>query len=87
MIRAAGRLAKCTVAFSDPRNHIGQINPDGSLLIENEKMRVFMRGFETMDEKVLGCPMHNMPKLPTEQVIKFEKTPALARPQAQPQVA
>jgi uncharacterized protein len=87
VIRADGRLAKCTVAFSDPRNHVGQINADGSLLIENEKMRSFMRGMETMDESTLGCPMRNMPKLETVQVIKFEKNTVLARPQAQPQPA
>ena len=87
VIRADGRLAKCTVAFGDPRNHIGQINPDGTLLIENDKMRSFMRGMESMDESALGCPMRNMPKLETVQVIKFEKSTALARAQAQPQPA
>lgn len=74
VIRADGSLAKCTVAFNDPRNRVGSINDDGTLNIENEKMRNFMRGFQTLDEKALGCPMHGMPKMDEVKVIKFEKT-------------
>jgi len=31
VIRADGRIAKCTVALNDERNHIGDLKPDGSL--------------------------------------------------------
>jgi uncharacterized protein len=76
VIRADGALAKCTVAFSDPRNRVGVINDDGTLTIENEKMRNFMRGFQTLDEEALHCPMKGMPKLEEFKVIKFERTAA-----------
>lgn len=75
VIRADGSLAKCTVAFNDPRNRVGSINDDGTLNIENEKMRNFMRGFQSMDEAELKCPMHGMPKLEEVKVVKFERNP------------
>ncbi|MDW5416187.1 radical SAM protein [Iodobacter sp. CM08] len=73
VIRADGKLGKCTVALSDTRNSIGHINDDGTLFIENEKMRTFMRGFQSLDEKALHCPMHEMPKNDEVKIIKFEK--------------
>jgi uncharacterized protein len=73
VIRADGSLAKCTVAFNDPRNRVGKINDDGTLLIDNEKIRSFMRGFQNLDEDELNCPMANMPKLGEYKVIQFQK--------------
>ncbi|MEN9659480.1 MAG: hypothetical protein RL571_2945 [Pseudomonadota bacterium] len=73
VIRADGKLGKCTVALSDTRNSIGHINDDGTLFIENEKMRTFMRGFQSLDENALHCPMHDMPKIDDVKIIKFEK--------------
>ena len=37
IIGADGTLYKCTVAFDDPRNHVGVIQPDGSLQIDSAK--------------------------------------------------
>ena len=76
VIRADGNLAKCTVAFSDPRNRVGQINDDGTLTIESDKMRTFMRGFKSLDESALHCPMKGMPKAEEFKVLKFERNPA-----------
>lgn len=73
VIRADGALAKCTVAFSDPRNRVGSINDDGTLELEADKLRTFMRGFTTLDEKVLHCPMHGMPKAAEVKVMTFER--------------
>lgn len=73
VIRADGSLAKCTVAFSDPRNRIGHINDDGTLHIENDKMLQFMRGFQDGDEKALYCPMKGMPAADEVKVIRFER--------------
>lgn len=73
VIRADGALAKCTVAFSDARNHVGHINDDGTLEIENDKVRTFMRGFQSLDKAELHCPMKGMPKVVEEKVLKFER--------------
>lgn len=75
VIRADGTLAKCTVAFNDPRNVVGRINEDGTLSMENQAMQGFMRGFNSMKESDLLCPIKEMPK--RESVVQFHKTLAL----------
>lgn len=62
VIRADGSLAKCTVAFSDPRNMIGRINSDGSFTINNKLHQVWLRGLKTLDPQTLHCPLSNFPK-------------------------
>lgn len=71
MIRADGSLSKCTVALEDPRNRVGRINEDGTLLIENESIRSFMRGFQSLKETELSCPIVEMP--PKKGVIRIYK--------------
>lgn len=61
LIRADGRIGKCTVALNDPRNDVGRVNPDGTLTINNPKLRPWIRGFEHLDEDVLGCPLATLP--------------------------
>jgi uncharacterized protein len=56
MIRADGRIGKCTVALRDARNTIGVIKSDGSLEIDQDLARLWMRGFENMDPGDLACP-------------------------------
>ncbi len=56
IIRADGRLGKCTVALHDPRNDVGQLNEDGSLSIFDDKLRPWFEGFRDMSEQALGCP-------------------------------
>lgn len=57
LIRANGRVGKCTVALNDPRNDLGYINPDGTIVVDAERLRPWIRGFETMDIDQLGCPL------------------------------
>lgn len=61
LIRADGRIGKCTVALNDRRNDVGRLNPDGTLAIDNPKLRPWIRGFEHLDEGVLGCPLAALP--------------------------
>jgi len=63
VIRANGKIGKCTVAFNDARNDLGQLNEDGTLSIDSDKLSLWTRGFKEMDEKALHCPMSNMPKI------------------------
>src|SRR5690606_22612548 len=57
LIRADGRIGKCTVALDDDRNTIGSLRPDGTIEIDNEKLRPWLRGIESLDEQDLGCPL------------------------------
>ena len=56
VVRSNGRLAKCTVAFSDPRNDIGYIDQNGSMHIASDKAAYWTRGLLTGDHRTLGCP-------------------------------
>ena len=60
VIRPNGQLGKCTVALYDERNNLGTINPDGSLSIDQEKLRTWMRGFIGPSERELSCPLSAM---------------------------
>jgi uncharacterized protein len=73
VIRADGSLAKCTVAFNDVRNSIGRINDDGTLTIENEKMRTFMRGFQSLNKDELTCPMKGMRNVDEVKFVSFDR--------------
>ena len=55
MIRANGRIGKCTVAFNDDRNDLGYINENGEVLI-NDKLKLWIKGLESMDVSTLACP-------------------------------
>jgi uncharacterized protein len=58
MIRADGRLGKCTVALNSQSNHVGQILPDGRVRIDDERMNYWLRGHANRDAQELGCPAH-----------------------------
>jgi uncharacterized protein len=57
VVRADGRLGKCTVALQDPRNSIGHINPDGSLAIDQARLRPWLADLSTRDASFLECPL------------------------------
>jgi uncharacterized protein len=73
VIRSNGQLARCTVAFNDPRNQVGWIRADGTLSIDLERSRLWFEGFETLDATMLYCPLHTLK--PYEPLVSI--TPAL----------
>jgi len=56
MIRANGKLGKCTVALNNDKNDIGFINELGELHV-NENLKYWMKGIETLDLQTLACPL------------------------------
>ncbi|MEJ0011362.1 MAG: radical SAM protein [Bauldia sp.] len=56
VIRADGRLAKCTVKLNDPGNDVGFLSETGELIVETEKMRHWMRGLADPDGRTMACP-------------------------------
>ncbi|MEV6975854.1 radical SAM protein [Kitasatospora sp. NPDC093806] len=56
LVRADGRLGKCTVALSDAANDIGRLRPDGSLEVDNPKLRPWLQGWAERDPELNGCP-------------------------------
>ena len=58
VVRANGRLNKCTVALEHPNNQVGNIKEDGTVELLPQKMMMWMRGLESGNPDELGCPMH-----------------------------
>lgn len=56
VIRADGRLCKCTVALDEPENHIGWLRNDGRLEILQERARAWLAGMVEGDTKKMRCP-------------------------------
>ncbi|MFF3275981.1 radical SAM protein [Streptomyces chrestomyceticus] len=56
VIRANGTLGKCTVSLDSPANDLGRLRPDGTLDIRNDRLRPWLRGWESGDERALHCP-------------------------------
>ena len=71
-IRADGSIGKCTVALNDNRNKIGNINLDGSLNINQEYLRLWIKGIESLEKQELACPYSLMNKN-----IKIESLPKI----------
>lgn len=61
LVRANGRIGKCTVAFSDPRNDLGYIADDGLLHINNAKLQPWIRGLGSLENQETACPLDGMP--------------------------
>jgi uncharacterized protein len=57
LIRADGRLGKCTVALSSERNVVGRIETDGRVKLDADRMQFWTRGFLSGDPVELGCPL------------------------------
>lgn len=61
LIRADGRVGKCTVALSDSRNDIGTLQEDGTIRIDQARLLPWIRGLQTLDVDELACPYQLMP--------------------------
>jgi uncharacterized protein len=71
VVRADGRIQKCTVAFDKDYNTVGQLADDGSINLNPAAMRPWMRGFETLDAAELHCPATNFPAV-NKKIIPIE---------------
>jgi uncharacterized protein len=60
LIRADGRVGKCTVALTDDRNTVGTLNADGTVTIDSERLKPWIRGLSTLDVGELSCPLGGM---------------------------
>ncbi|MGJ7920858.1 radical SAM protein [Neobacillus sp. LXY-4] len=57
IIRADGKIGKCTVALNDPRNYIGLLRSDGTLEINSKRLSPWVKGLVTLDSAALKCPL------------------------------
>jgi uncharacterized protein len=55
VIGSDGIVYKCTVAFDDPRNHVGHLTPDGELNLVEQKVDLWTRSGEEVDTDCQAC--------------------------------
>jgi uncharacterized protein len=60
LVRADGRLNKCTVALDHPANQIGRLHPDGTMAVNAAKLSDWMRGLWTADIDLVQCPARGL---------------------------
>lgn len=60
LVRADGRIGKCTVALNDPRNHVGNLKADGTIEFFDSRLRLWFEGFRELDPRILGCPLPSL---------------------------
>ena len=64
VVRANGRLNKCTVALEHPNNQVGVLREDGTVTLATEKMLPWMRGLRSGNLGELKCPMRGLAEPP-----------------------
>jgi uncharacterized protein len=60
VIRADGRVNKCTIALEAPENQVGHLAPDGRLLLDSPRVAPWLRGHWTNTAAELRCPMKGL---------------------------
>ena len=60
VIRSNGRISKCTVGLEDERNDVGLLTPAGEFDLDEEQIRVWMRGWQSRERLSLHCPYEGM---------------------------
>ncbi len=56
LVRADGRVGRCTVALDDPRNTVGHLDESGRLRVDSDKLRPWLAGLAELDSDLLACP-------------------------------
>lgn len=57
LVRADGRIGKCTVALADDRNTVGRLGRDGRLAVDRSRLAPWLRGLRSLDPEALACPL------------------------------
>ena len=60
VVRANGRLNKCTIALEEPSNQVGMLREDGTVDLKPAPMVLWMRGLKSGDAAELKCPMRGI---------------------------
>lgn len=60
VVRADGRLNKCTVSLEHTNNQVGRIREDGTVEVDAPQVLAWMRGLQSGDAGELKCPMKGL---------------------------
>ena len=75
VVRANGRLNKCTVALEHENNQVGQMHEDGTMELRRDRMLMWMRGFSSGKPEELRCPMKGYADLRTVEAPELAPAP------------
>ncbi|ADQ14456.1 radical SAM/SPASM domain-containing protein [Halanaerobium hydrogeniformans] len=57
IIGADGTIYKCSVAFEDPKNHVGKLKPDGTMAIDKSRWNLWVANEDSEASKCISCPV------------------------------
>jgi uncharacterized protein len=57
IIRADGRINKCSIVMEHPGNQVGRLKEDGTVELDKPRMLAWMRGLRSQEQDILKCPM------------------------------
>jgi uncharacterized protein len=80
LIRADGRVGRCTVALDDPRNTVGHLDESGRLRVDNDKLRPWLAGLAELDSDLLACPYGGVRRMPEAAAAPAAGVQAIALP-------
>jgi len=60
VVRADGRLNKCTLSLEHPANQVGRLLPDGTVSVDGAAVQPWLRGLLSGDAGELACPMKGL---------------------------
>lgn len=74
VVRADGRLCKCTLALEHPANQVGRLLADGTVSVDGAAVQPWLRGLFSGDRDELACPMKGLaaPAVPKELRIPIQ---------------
>ena len=72
VIRADGRVAKCTVALNDEKNMVGRLSEDGRLLIDAQRHRPWIGSLLSGNDSVNRCPLPHVPAVANVATVSAE---------------
>ncbi len=61
VVRADGRLNKCSLALERPENQVGRLKEDGTLALDQDLSLTWIRGLFSEDEGARRCPLTSFP--------------------------
>lgn len=77
LVRANGKLGRCTVILNDERNDLGRLLPDGTLQLNRDRIPQWFAGFDDLDPGRLACPVPSLPQIqPKRPVISIASVAA-----------
>ncbi len=80
VIRADGRVNKCSLALEQKENQVGRLTAEGQLELDQERSLNWIRGLFSGEEEACRCPLTGFPEIGTaaDQILCTKNAPGAA---------